>query len=325
MKHRLTLLATLLLTSLAAQHCAAATAPLDFRPLVRAALAKGDKRIVIAPGVYRLAPEGGEAIVWTLRGVQDTEIVATGVTLVSTKLTRAVRLDRCRNLTLCGLTVDYDPLPFTQGTIVAVADDKSSIDVLLHDGYPRRALARIDLVDARTRFRKKGMPFLWGSKAIMTALDTVRVTLKGIGNAAAVGDLASLSAGPETGGVAHGFTIENCEGVTLRDLTLHTAPGMGILESGGEGRAQYLGCKIVIGAPPPGATQPRLLTTTWDAMQSKCIRVGPRVEHCTIEDAGDDSWSVQSSDFLVVKSDGAEVTLASRDECTDGVQAGDCL
>ena len=297
----------------------------DFRPLVKKALQNGEKRIVIAPGVYRLAPETEQSVIWTLRDVQDVEIIADGVTLIGTKLTRALQIDHCRNVTLQGLKVDYDPLPFTQGTVVSQAPDKSWIDIKIHDGYPRQPYARIDVVDPQTRYRKKGMPFLWGTKAEMSAPDTVRITLKGIADAAAIGDLASLSTGQENGGVSHGITVENCASVTLRDVTLHCAPGMGILEADGEGRAQFLGCKIVRGPKPQGATEERLLTTSWDAMQSKTIKFGPRVENCIIEDAGDDSWSVQSSDFLVVKRDGTDITLASRDEWTDGVQIGDRL
>jgi hypothetical protein len=297
----------------------------DFRPMVREALRRGENPVVIAPGVYRLAPAAGQGVIWTLQKVRDVEIIADGVTLLATQLTRAVQLEKCRNVTLRGLTIDYDPLPFTQGTVVAVADDKSWIDIKLHDGYPRQPYARIDVIDSQTRFRKKGMPFLWGTKAEMSAPDTVRVALKDIGKTAQIGDLASLSTGPQTGGVPHAFTIERCENVTLRGVTLHAAPGMGFLEAEGEGRAKFLACRIVRGPKPAGATQERLLTTSWDAMQSKSIHIGPRVENCIIEDAGDDSWSVQSSDYMVVRRAGREVTLAARDEYTDGPRVGDTL
>ncbi|HEY0074124.1 MAG TPA: right-handed parallel beta-helix repeat-containing protein [Abditibacteriaceae bacterium] len=299
--------------------------PADFRPLVQKALQNGEKRIVIPPGVYRLVPIAGQGAIWTLSNARDVEIVADNVTLTGTKLTLGLTLNRCRNVTLQGLTLDYDPLPFTQGTVVAVAENKDSIDIQIHDGYPRQPYARIDLVDPQTRFRKKGMPFLWGTKAALIAPDTVRITLKGIGEAASHGDLASLSTGPETNMPPHGITLESCAGMTLRNVTVHSAPGMGIIESDGEGGNRYLGCKIVRGPKPPGATQERLLTTSWDALQSKFTKIGPLVENCVIKEAGDDSWSVQSSDFLIVKSKGKELTLAFRDEWTDGLQIGDAI
>lgn len=297
----------------------------DFRPAVTEALKRGEKRIVIPPGVYRLAPESGGKVVWNLSGVKDTEIVAEGVILRSTKLTRAVAIHGCSQLTLRGLKVDYDPLPFTQGVVIATAEDKSWIEVKLHDGYPRKPYSRIDVIDPATRYRKKGMPFLWGTKAEMKGADVVRVSREGIGAAARPGDLASLNTGPAPDGIPHAVSIENCAAVTLDRVVVHSAPGMGILENDGEGRGRYLNCKVVPGPRPDGAMEDRLLSSSWDAMQVKTVRVGPLVKGCEIREAGDDSWSVQSSDYLVLKREGKTVILASRDEFTPGVQKGDRL
>jgi hypothetical protein len=305
--------------------CSAAMAFDDFRPIVAEAIAKGEKKILIPPGTYRLAPSGERKCVWTLQGAKDVEIIADGVTLVSTKLTRAVEISQCTGVTVKGLTVDYDPLPFTQGTVAAVADDKSWIDVKLHAGYPRQSYSRIDVVDPATRYRKKGTPFLWGTKAEMQGDDTVRVTLKGLGNIATVGTLASLNTGPAPYGIPHALSIERCSAVTLRGVTIHSAPGMGILECDGDGKTAYLGCRVVPGPKPDGASEARLLSTSWDAMQSKTIRHGPRVEDCEIREAGDDSWSVQSADFMVLKRTGKTLIIACRDEYTIGMEKGDRL
>ncbi len=291
--------------------------------MVGEALKRGEKRIVIPPGIYRLAPQGG-AELWSLPGLKDVEIVADGVTLVGTKLIRAISLGHCSGVTLQGLTVDYDPLPFTQGEVIAGAADGSSIDVRIHTGYPRQPYARIDVIDPKTRFRKKGMPFLWGTKAEMIGEDVIRVRREGIAKAAQVGDLASLSTGQE-GGAPHAIALDACERMIFRNVTVHSAPGMGILEADGEGGSSFLGCKIVPGPKPVGATEERLLSTSWDAFQSKTIRKGPLVEDCEITDAGDDSWSVQSADFVVLKNEGGTLVLASRDEFTAGVQNGDRL
>lgn len=266
--------------------------------LIHNAVTSGQHRVVIPPGVYRTAPPRGEKVHLTLKDLRDFEIVADGVTLLCTRRTRAILIAGCENLRIRGLMVDYDPLPFTQGRVVTVADDKSWIDVKLDNGYPRQPFSRIDVVDPKTRFRKHGMPFLWGTKTTMSTTGVVRVALAKIGNAAAVGDLASLSAGPDATGIPHGITIERCSGIVFDRVTVHTAPGMGILEAGGEGGTQLLGCRVVPGPMPPGATEPRLLSTSWDAIQHKEVRRGPRVEGCVVESAGDDSWSVLSDGFV---------------------------
>ena len=313
------LAALLLLSAIPVLHAAE-----DFRPIVAEAIKRGDKRIVIPPGEYRIDPTGGGGELWMLKGVKDVEIIADGVTMIGTKLMRAVSLQECSGVTLQGLTVDYDPLPFTQGTIVAGSEDGNSIDVKLHAGYPRKPYARIDVIDAKTRFRKKGMPFLWGTKGEMIGEDVVRIHREGIAKFAVPGDLASLSTGQE-GGSPHGISIDECERIVFRNVTVFSAPGMGILEADGEGGSTFTSCRIVPGPKPAGATEARLLSSSWDAFQSKTIRKGPIVEKCEIRDAGDDSWSVQSSDFVVLKNEGGTMVLASRDEYTRGVREGDRL
>jgi hypothetical protein len=297
----------------------------DFRPLIDDAVQQGKSDVIIPPGTYRLGPgHGGNGIV-TVKNAKNLKITATGVTLICTELTRGVSFSHCENVTLTGLTVDYDPLPFTQGKVVKVADDFSSIDVDIDAGYPDKPYSRIDVCDPQTRHRKRGMPFLWGTSAVMVGDHTVRISEKDIGKVALVGDPVSLSTGPAPNHPPHGITVEECSNMTFNDVTVFTAPGFGIVDSDGEGNMHYNHCRVVPGPTPPGASEPRLLSSTWDAIQSKTEKHGPLVENCEIVSAGDDSWSVQSSDYLVVSVDGPRAVIGFRDEYCVGPLAGDRL
>jgi len=282
--------------------------PALLRQLLAQAVTEQRQQVVIPPGDYRMDASAGQGMTIFLRGAHDLTIVADGVTLIGLHRVRMLEFRECRNVTLQGLSIDYDPLPFTQGTIVAIADDAGSIDVKLHAGYPHEPFSRIDLVDPQTRFRKHGMPFMWGTRAAMIEPDVVRVTLPNIGQAAAVGDLASLSTGSGNG-PPHAVTIENCADVTLRHVTIHSAPGMGLVDAGGDGGTHLDGVRIVPGPMPAGATEARLLTTSWDGIQHTTVRRGPLVENCIIEDCGDDSWSVQAEAYRIVQVDGGDVLL----------------
>ena len=295
----------------------------DFRPMLAKAVADHAETVTIPAGIYRLGPLKGSAIHVTVEHAKNLKIVADGVTMICTDLTRALEFKDCDHVMLTGLTVDYDPLPFTQGTIVRVSDDKNAIDIALHKGYPRVPYSRIDICDPKTRFRKSGMPYLWGTKAEMIDADTVRISLKKIGKIAAVGDLASLSGAERNGGAPHGIEISNCSGMVFENVTVNTAPGMGIIESDGEGGMRYTGCRVVPGPKPPGADEERLLSTTWDAVQSKTMKHGPVFENGEIDSAGDDSWSVQSSDYVVIAKNGADIFVAYRDQWSEGPQPGD--
>lgn len=287
--------------------------------LLKEAIAREQSRVVIPSGVYRMPP----GIV--IADAKDLQIIADGVTFVFTRLSRGIEFERCTNVSLQGLTIDYDPLPFTQGRVIASAKDGSWVDVKLDAGYPHVAYSRIDVCDPATRTRKRGMPFLWGAKSKLVSDDVVRASLKGIGAIARIGDPVSLSGAQSPGGAPHAVALDSTENMTFRNVTLYTAPGMGIIESDGNGGNRYLHVRVIPGPKPAGATEPRLLSTTWDALQSKVVRKGPLLEGCEIHDAGDDSWSVQSSDYLVLAAGGRALVLGYRDGYCDGPQAGDRL
>ena len=282
----------------------------DIQSALDHAVAAHDHTLVIPPGTYRLTPPPGRAEILHLEGAKDLTISANGVHLIGLKRTRMLAFNHCAHVTVRGLSVDYDPLTFTQGVVTGAAEDKSWIDVTLDAGYPQKPFTRVDICDPKTRFRKHGMPFLWGTTAAIVKPGVVRVSLKGIGNAAARGDFISLNDGNEPGGICHGITMDDCAACTFQNITIYSAPGMGIVESGGEGGNTFTGIQIVPGPPPPGATAPRLLTTSWDGFLSSSEHVGPHVENCVIESCGDDSWSMQSDDYQVLKVTGWTVILS---------------
>ena len=94
----------------------------ELRQRIADAVANKAQRVVIPPGVYRGDPAGHGAVHLALNNVSDLEIVTDGVTMICTRRTRAIAFNQCRNVTLSGLTIDYDPLTFTQGKVIAVAE-----------------------------------------------------------------------------------------------------------------------------------------------------------------------------------------------------------
>ena len=56
--------------------------------------------------------------------------------MICTETTRALTISHCTNVTVRGLVIDYDPLPYTQGRITAISSDKQIYDIELFHGYP---------------------------------------------------------------------------------------------------------------------------------------------------------------------------------------------
>ena len=304
--------ALLLLPKWAPANTAGTVRPMSaLRSLIGRAITAHARQVVIPPGTYRGGPAAGSPVILPLQNVENLQIIALGVKMVCTMRTRAIFFSNCKNVELDGLTIDYDPLTFTQGKVTGIAPDNSSIDVTLDAGYPRLPFERLSLIDSHTRFILPGLPFFWGAKSAMVQPNVVRVTYANVGKSARLGTLATLSDGNEATGICHGVTVEHCRGgMVLSGLTLYCAPGMGIVEANGSGGTKIRNVRIIPGPPPPGGTQPRLLTTSWDGILGVTLGHGDDVENCTIQDCGDDSWSDQSSPLLVVKAGEHQLVLA---------------
>ena len=274
--------------------------------LINNAIKSKAKEVVIPKGTYR-----GSTGFLLLKNASDLKIIADSVTMICEKRVRALEFENCKNVTLQGLTIDYDPLPFTQGDIVNVGSNY--IDVKIHKGYPIEAFSRVDVIDKQTRFRKRGSVFVWNSSAQLIGSDIVRITntdSPNLTSVAVVGDMATMSGLADQGAV-HTLVLTNCQGgMVLKNVTVNTGPGFGIFEVGGIGGTILDGCKITLGPKPKGAVEDRLLTSIWDAIQHKLTNIGPLVQNCKIESAGDDSWSVTwDGDYKIVTSSGNTITV----------------
>ena len=89
------------------------------------------KKVVLPQGRVEVAGK------LRLRGAKDLLIEGAGTTLVfSDRDGTTWSFDSCRNITLRGFTIDYDPLPFIQGRIMGRSEDGKRFDFTVCDGYP---------------------------------------------------------------------------------------------------------------------------------------------------------------------------------------------
>jgi hypothetical protein len=293
--------------------------------LISEAIGTGARDLRIPPGTYAVkssAHSNGSLL--NIDGADDLTIDATGVTIVGKELTRAVNVVNSHDVTIQGLTVDYDPLPFTQGEVSAIAPDLGWLDVTLDAGYPRKAYSRISIYDPSTGFQKAGIDHLWGTTAAFVQPDVVRVSLANIGHNVAIGDPITLAGDPT--GTAHAISFEMSSGSKLKDVTVHTAAGFGLIDTSGDGGTVLDGFHLVPGPPPPGATRAPLLSAIWDGIQFQSVGTGPTMVNSEVRNAGDDSFSIQTRSLPVIASGGDKLTVGFTDPWkAAALQVGDRL
>jgi hypothetical protein len=210
------------------------------------------------------------------------------------------------------LTITYDPLTFTQGRVTNIEDDAANpnqkvVTVQLLDGYFRPANItewdRVTVFDPVRRLAKAQR--INASVSYAGTDDTTRlVEFRGAAQQVAVNDIVTFAWGEGPNGIS----VDGAN-TTWEDITMHASPGFAFFNSSGGGNTHLNRFRLVPGPPPANSgvhpsqcTAPiqanraygcPILTSSWDGIQFKLVKVGPTVENSEVVNAGDDSMSIQ--------------------------------
>jgi hypothetical protein len=279
---------------------------LDLQALVDDAKAKKSAQLKIAAGVYRVTTDTIK-----LTGLKNFVIDGTGATLLfpNPKAWAFSAMDS-HDITLRGLTIDYDPLPFTQATITEKSPDGTWLNFRVHDGYPRLESipfgSQCHAFDKTTRNWKVGVGDLYGQTKI-TSPSEGRTTFSSPPNGIDklnVGDFVVFN----TRG-AGAVELKDSESIRMEDVTLLTSPGLGVAGRHMEG-ANYFRYTIKRGPRPAGASEDRLLSTGADGFNYADSRFGPTLEKCDFSFMGDDSVNLHGLSWPVLKVEGNAIWTA---------------
>ena len=147
------------------------------------------------------------------------------------------------------MTIDYDPLPFTEGRITALAPDKSWLEFEVIEGYPDSKLEqRIEIYDPATGELRREMTS-WQEGFEPLGNHRYRIAkYKGYGyrekwDTEQVGDILVTNQRSTAGTGDHAIVATRCTGLRLEDVTLYASPCFGFLEHRCNGTTYYR-CKI---------------------------------------------------------------------------------
>lgn len=113
----------------------------DDGPAIRAALARAAQsgtpaQIRFDERVYRIGPRDDRWCSFDIQNARDLTVDGRGATLLLHSHNRGFLIHRSENIVLRNFTIDYDPLPYTQGDIVSLDPANGSVTVRIHQGYP---------------------------------------------------------------------------------------------------------------------------------------------------------------------------------------------
>jgi len=295
------LLSLILLTAIAA--CGETV---DLQGLIDARLASGEKVIIIKQGRYEVAPRDG--IHLRFSNLTDVTIEATGVELICTETTQAIAIESCSNLIIRGLTIDYDPLPFTQGRIVKIADDRKSHVIEIMPGFPPAESAitqKHEVLSPEGRL-KYGNYYEFELKPLSgNRLEISKLHSRNDGGEQ-VGDVVVVAARHVSKGRGrpHAVVISRSAGTRLENITLYASPSFGFFEEHCR-RSVYRNCTI-------DRREGRMRSLNADAFHSKFAEIGPQILGCKAMWQGDDCVNICGAYHLVAESVGDALRVLAK-------------
>lgn len=276
----------------------------DAGPAIREALANAGGhqgktvRIMLDEGIYRVASlQPGNPFHLVLCGLENATLQGVpGKTLLlfTHPDKAAIGLFGTRNTVLKDLIIDYDPLPFTQGTVVAVDPEHGTFDWRPDAGYrspeppfPVAGAMGVIVDRARRTLKAKAPDYAFIQSAVPLDDGRWRLTF----DASTADRTRAMAPGDAFVLLARlpGGTIEfnNASGGGIDGVTIHSSPGLTVLLNGCRDRIDVRGLRIMF---KPGSD--RLIASDGDGVHCRQNRKGPLIEDCLFEGLCDDGVNI---------------------------------
>jgi parallel beta-helix repeat protein len=292
----------------------------DLQGFINSEISAGKKTIVVPPGTYRVKPKDRQHLCF--KNLKDITIIADNVEMICTETTRAITFEKCRNVTFRGITIDYDPLCFSQGTITHLSPDKSTIDFKLEDNYPDNLVESIEIFNPKTGNLKRSTYYGWakfkktGDRQYQISKDK-NYTYNPEIDIEEVGDiLVANNEYAPNGKLSHAVCSEGCVKLNLENITLYSGNCFGFFEVDGT-KNKYYRCAIDRRLPETDMYQraKRMRSNDADAFHSKYAYVGPQLIECSSRYQGDDGVNINGKYYMSVGADKNTIRLIDTGNC----------
>ena len=278
---------------------------------IASGIVRGLNRIVVTPGEYQLNPANDLAAHLYISWAEDVEIIADDVTILATDLNTGILLRESSDVSLQGLTIDYATLPFTQATVTQIGDDRSWVDVVIHDGYELLSdgdTTRLVAHDRNTLLVKPKTASRHGATATALGGRSFRINSFRAYDTLRTGDYVSLTRPINT---PHAVWVDQGENIRLEDITVNASTSFAFFETQSSGN-EYVNLTVTPGERPEGATVDRLLSSNYDGFHSKNAKVGPRISRSRFFATGDDGIAINGDYTFLARNDGDSIVVASK-------------
>jgi hypothetical protein len=300
--------------------------PFDLQGYINQKISEGETNIVVPPGRYRISPNGNYHL--RFDDLNDITIVADSVEMICTETVQAIKINNCTNFKLKGLTIDYDPLPFTQARIVEMSSDKNTLTADFIEGYSTTIRGdKLEIFDSETG-ELSTTTYYGTTYQIDHQQRRIVITKRSNYNVAnsheEIGDIAVFGS-QNTKHIPHAIVPNECSGLVIEDVTLYAGTTFGFFETNCSG-SQYINCKV---DRRPLTTEiversvRRMRSINADGFHSKYATVGPKYIGCLARYNGDDGIAINGHYHIIAATDGNQLTVVPKGGNNLNLSVGD--
>ncbi len=259
--------------------------------------------VVLEAGTYRVRHDNPRGYCFPIHQAANLTVRGAGPTtkiVIADPTLGAFQFGIGRQVTLRDLAIDYDPLPFCQGTVRTVDIEGGSFDLEIEAGYPTPDAENFlkahepygkwgMIMDATTRRIRAGTPDhymtpRWEHRdgrvwRFFTGAEHYRRNLEQMQIGDAYVHLAR--------GYGSAVTAQGCDGVHIENVTVHASPGLAVGLIGNRGQIVVRGLQVRFATDTN-----RLITTDADGVHCQQNRSGPVIEDCYFEGMADDAINI---------------------------------
>jgi hypothetical protein len=301
----------------------------DLQGFLNKEIAKGKKEIIIPKGRHRVKAKGNTHLL--LKDLNNITIIADDAELICTETVQAINIINCKNLKIVGLSIDYDPLPFTQGRIVEMSKDKTKLTVDVLEGYSSTNLRneKLEIYDPVTA--ELVTRTYYGVTYEVDAAKRRIVFSKKPQAAEAfsfekIGDIVVFDCFNNRF-APHAIIMENCEKLILENVSLFAGPTFAFFEKNCNG-SKYIGCKVDRRPLETDLVKRgirRMRSNNADGFHSKTAQIGPSYNNCLARYNGDDGFAISGNYHVITETNGNKLTVVGKAGFKPDIQVGDAV
>jgi len=285
----------------------------DSGPGIRRAIADAIRygapaEVLLGAGRYRVGGASGEKAALAILKAKDLVLRGAGTKtelIITNPETGGISVSDSENVIVKDLALDYDPVPFTQGRVIAIDQANSTFDFRLDSGFPllseewfMRAPAKWGMIfDPQKPILKPGAPdFVYLDSWSKLDDSTWQVKLTGSDS----GKIRAFAVGDRFVQIArsvgsHGVVFWNSKNVTLQNVTIYASLAAATVFGLNDGFA-VKGLSVRI---RPKSS--RLISTNADGIHCPMNRSRVLIEKCFFEGMADDAINLYTPPALVKK------------------------